>query len=86
MSERTWRRRSPRHLTPITDLATHPKRYVLIKPLAKYLECDPRTILRMIAVKTLTAVRVGRQWRIPIEVARAAFHEERQVDTSSDYE
>lgn len=61
---------------PLEDLSTHDWPWVTPPELAEYLRCDPRTILRMIGEKALPAYRVGRNWRIPIDDARAAFHEQ----------
>ena len=58
---------------PIVSLATYPRPYVSTANLAKFLGCDRRTLLRMVAQGELAAVRVGRNWRIPIEEARRAF-------------
>ena len=65
------RRRRTRE--PIIDLATHPRRYVTVPALAAYLECDARTVRRMIHEGALPAVRVGRHWRIPVEDTRRAL-------------
>ena len=65
--------RRRRTLEPIVDLATHPRRYVTVRALAAYLDCDARTILRMIYPRALPATRVGRRWRIPVDEARLAF-------------
>lgn len=61
---------------PLTDLATHAFAYVTPPELAAYLECDARTIRRMIDDGALLAIRVGRDWRIPISEARLKFHVE----------
>lgn len=66
----------------ILDLATHPRPYVTVRALARYLETDPRTILRLIHEGALEAVQVGRHWRIPTEVARQKFHVETQRHAS----
>lgn len=63
------------------DLATHPRPYVSVQALATYLECDPRTIARMIANKSLTAAKVGRVYRIPVAQACETFHVQRQIQT-----
>lgn len=60
----------------LQNLKTHQFPWVTPPELADYLKCDPRTILRMIEARTLYAYRVGRNWRIPIEDARLAFHGE----------
>ena len=65
--------RRPKHEDTITDLKTYAGPFVRVAPLAAYVGCDPRTILRLIAERTLPAFRVGRSWRIPTDVARAAF-------------
>lgn len=67
------------------DLATHPKAYVHVKPLARSQDCDPRRILRMIQQGSLYAYRVGREWRIPIEDACRAFHVQRLEITSNNH-
>ena len=59
------------------DLATHARPFVTVKALAAYLECDRRTIARLIAEGALPARRVGRLWRIPTDAAREKFHVER---------
>lgn len=58
---------------PLTNLATHPSAHVTPRELARYLECDPRTILRMIEGGTISAYRVGRNWRIHTDEARRVF-------------
>ncbi len=60
--------RQPREA--IRDLATHPRPYVTVSALAAYLDCDPRTVRRMIDLGALPATRVGRHWRIPVHDAR----------------
>ena len=69
----------------LVNLATHPTAFVTPPQLAAYLDCDRRTILRMIHDDALPASRVGRNWRIPIEAARRAFPNGDQVprETSS---
>lgn len=57
----------------IVDLATHQSREVTAIVLARYLECDPRTVTRIINDGTISAFKVGREWRIPIEEIRRAF-------------
>lgn len=59
---------------PLLDLSTHEWPWVTPPELARYLKCDRRTILRMIDADTLLAYRVGRNWRIPTDEARDAFH------------
>lgn len=71
----------PKHAETV-DLATHPRQFVHVKPLARSQGVDPRTIRRMIQAGSLYAYRVGREWRVPIEDACRAFHVQRQVDTS----
>lgn len=58
------------------DLATHPRPFVSATKLAEYLDCDRRTIVRMIHAGSFGAdcVRVGRSYRIPTKKARAVFH------------
>jgi excisionase family DNA binding protein len=73
---RCWsaQRRRPREVDrPIEDLGTHSAREVTVRVLAHHLECDPRTIVRMIAERTLAAYKVGREWRVVTESARQAF-------------
>lgn len=65
------------------DLATHPKSYVHVKPLARSQDCDPRRILRMIRAGSLRAYRVGREWRVLTDDACRAFHVQRLITTSS---
>ena len=57
----------------IIDLATHPESTVSPQQLADYLDCDVRTIRRMIP-SSLRAFRLGRDWRIPTDEARRVFH------------
>jgi excisionase family DNA binding protein len=56
------------------DLATHVRPFVTARELAEYLDCDRRTIVRMIHAKSLHGTKVGRCWRIPTDDARRAFH------------
>ena len=56
------------------DLATYARPYVTATALAGYLDVDRRTIVGLIADQKLEAVKVGRCWRIPTEVARKMFH------------
>lgn len=75
----TYRRRR----TIQVDLATHEKAYVTVRALANWADCDPRTIIRMIATHALVAVRVGREWRIPTDDARRVFrvvHTSRRIE------
>lgn len=58
---------------PLENLATWPLRYVTPVELADYLECDRRTIVRMIDDGVLRAHRVGDKWRIPVGEALRAF-------------
>lgn len=60
----------------LVNLADHPWPYVTPPELATYLQCDRRTILRMIANGALAAYRVGRNFRIPTTEARRVFHVE----------
>jgi excisionase family DNA binding protein len=62
---------------PLVNLTTHPYPWVSPPELAAYLQCDRRTIGRMIEQGSLHAYRVGRTWRIPIAEARRAFPVER---------
>lgn len=62
---------------PLEDLARHTFPWVSAPELAEHLQCDHRTILRMIEAGALDAYRVGRCWRIPTDDARRAFHVER---------
>lgn len=68
---------------PLLSLASHPRPFVTPPELARHLVCDRRTILRMIDGGTLHAVRVGRNWRIPIEEARRAFPNSVSRETTS---
>lgn len=61
---------------PLVNLATHEWPFVTPPDLARYLACDPRTIVRMIEAGSLNAYKVGRNWRIPTNEARRAFHAE----------
>lgn len=70
------------HRPPLADLDTFPCAWVTPRELAQYLDCDPRTIIRMIDAKALGAYRVGRNWRIPIVEARRRFHVEQHDDAS----
>lgn len=63
-------RRPRQTLEPIVDLATDPRRYVTVSALAAYLDCDARTVRRMIHAGALPAIRVGRHWRIRVVEAR----------------
>ena len=58
---------------PIHDLATHSAKHITVNVLAEYLEVRPRTITRMIMMETLSASKVGREWRILTSEARLAF-------------
>lgn len=62
---------------PIRDLMTHERGYVTPPELAHYVDCDPRTVRRMIEAGSLVAFKVGRDWRIPTNEARRAFHVKR---------
>lgn len=66
----TRRRRDPEFI----DLATYQGNSVTVSALATYLECDTRTVIRMITNKSLKAFKVGREWRIPTDAARETFH------------
>lgn len=57
----------------LTDLESYDWPYVTPGDLARlpHINCDPRTILRMI--DKLGGYRIGRNWRIPTTVARLAF-------------
>lgn len=57
----------------LENLDTYPRAFVTVPQLASHLDCDRRTILRMIHDGNLPAARVGRNWRISIEAARRAF-------------
>lgn len=56
------------------DLLTWARPYVTATQLAGYLDVDRRTVVRMITTAALPAVKAGRCWRIPTDVARAKFH------------
>lgn len=56
------------------DLATHRRPFATATELAAYLDCDPRTIVRMIHSGALEGVKVGRVWKVSTAAARAAFH------------
>lgn len=64
------------------DLATCAREFVHVKPLAKALGVDPRTVRRMIDSGALSAYRVGREWRIRTEDACRVFHVQRPVNTT----
>jgi hypothetical protein len=57
----------------LIDLDSYDWPYVTPGDLARmpHINCDPRTIVRMI--DKLDGYRVGRNWRIPIGAARRAF-------------
>jgi excisionase family DNA binding protein len=79
-TRRRWstRRLKPRTVDePIVNLSTHAAREVTVKVLAAFVECHPRTIIRMIQNGRLRARRVGREWRIPIVYARGRTKENR---------
>lgn len=61
------------------NLATHEGKYVAVSDLARYMDVERRTIIRMIHAGALTAVRVGHLWRVETESARAAFHVPRET-------
>jgi excisionase family DNA binding protein len=58
------------------NLETTTKRFVSVAFIARYLDCDRRTIVRMIKAGALPATRAGRAYRIPTDKAREAFHVE----------
>ncbi len=57
----------------LVDLESYEWPYVTPDDLARlpHVNCDPRTIIRMI--DKLEGYRVGRSWRIPTAAARKAF-------------
>jgi excisionase family DNA binding protein len=76
-------RRVPRAVDkPILDLSTHASPAVTVAVLAGYLECDDRTVTRMIESRTIWAYKVGREWRIPTREIRRAFHGEQHQQAS----
>ena len=62
-----------RYDRPITSLATHTAEFVTVKALAAHLQCDRRTVMKMIEAGALPVVKVGRSYRIATEDARRAF-------------
>lgn len=60
------------------NLETHTRPFVTVNDLAEYLDCDRRTIIGMIANGSLPAIKVGRSWRIPTEIARTVFRIKKQ--------
>lgn len=64
---------------PLTDLESYDWPYVTPGDLARldHVNCDPRTILRMI--RELGGYRVGRNWRIPTDNAQRAFPRRRSA-------
>lgn len=58
---------------PLIDYDTFPHAWVTPRELAAFVECDTRTILRMIECGKVDACRAGRRWRIDISAARRAF-------------
>lgn len=58
------------------DLAACRRPFVTASAIASYVDCDRRTIVRMIAAGALPGVKVGRSWRVPTDAAREAFHVE----------
>ncbi len=61
----------------LVNYDTFPYDWVTPPELAAYVQCDPRTIVRMIAMGSVVAFRVGRNWRIPLKEARRMFPVER---------
>jgi excisionase family DNA binding protein len=47
------------------------RRYMSIEEVAEYFGVHPRTVHRMLTRHELSAIRVGRQWRIPIKEIEA---------------
>lgn len=62
----------------LVSYATFPFDWVTPQELAQKIDCDVRTIRRMIAAGSIGAYRVGRNWRIPIDMAERAFPERRR--------
>lgn len=58
------------------DLRTHDRPFVSVPDLADYLDVTERTVRRMIEIKALPAVKVGRLYRIPTDAARKALQHE----------
>ena len=75
-------RRDLREAHALLDLATSRRQFLTVRQLADCLDCDPRTIRRMIDSQALPAARVGRTWRIPTEAACRLFHVERHLAAS----
>lgn len=65
MSRKGGRRTTDR----ITDLLTHGKPFVYVRPLADFLASDPRTIIKMIRDGKLAGDLVGKEWKIPTAAA-----------------
>jgi hypothetical protein len=65
MSKKGGRRKTDR----ITDLSQHAKPFVYVRPLADYLDSDPRTIIKMIRDGKLAGDLVGKEWKIPTVAA-----------------
>lgn len=59
---------------PRFNLAAHQRPFVTARQLADFLDVDPRTVVRMIADRAITGVKVGRSWRVPTDHAREVFH------------
>lgn len=64
----------------ITNLATHPIRYLTVQELAEYLRLNERTIYYHIDKGALPAVRIGDSIRIRVEDARMYAGENRPVN------
>jgi excisionase family DNA binding protein len=67
---------------PIRDLATHDAAACTVSVVAEYLECDERTVRRMIRGGHLFAFRVGPEWRVPTSELRRMFPVERHSTAS----
>lgn len=64
---------------PLDRYAEFPFEWVTPRELARKVDCDVRTIRRMIVGGSIGAYRVGRNWRIPIDLAARAFPEHRRT-------
>lgn len=70
---RRAQRRQRRCDESIVDLKTDSREVVTPKVLAAYEDCDVRTIIKMLEHGPLQGYRLGREWRVFVSSARAAF-------------
>jgi len=62
----------------ITDLATHPQKYVTANEVAEYVRCTPRQVRKLVAAGTLKRLGTppgARLLRISVTSVRRAFPE-----------